>query len=389
MKRISYIFILILSLSFSSNILAYELKGRVINSSNAPLAYVSVYLKDNPNTGTVTNSSGEFLLDLPGRRGVVIISFMGYKTMELKVFSIESPDSMSIVLQEQPIMLDEAIISNKKYASSSRRAMKDYLAKIRQQIVVDFASETKSYRVVSNYYLMNANHIVTFEEATGIITEMPRLGIKGSDSVRFDVESRNTYYDQDAKKNFKSSEGVDIPKRHADQANKFLKEEIVHRGFWGGNILQVFDNLSPKLKNWKIINKGDGTSYLVYTEKRNYLGVVKYELKINYLINTFTYNVLGISQSLVGSANIPFGYKLNEEQLALLNVFKITGDDVEKFRIKYLNAKIERNVIFKREKGKTTVVEKNVASSGDMSDRQGNTITMNNTAKVRVIDVLH
>ena len=73
---------------------------------------------------------------------------------------------------------------------------------------------------------------------------------------------------------------------------------------------------------------------LTYREDRNFLGIIKFDLELHLVLDPYSYRIQKQSQSLVVEANIPFGYKLNADQLAILNVVNLTADDIEKFRLK-------------------------------------------------------
>lgn len=114
----------------------------------------------------------------------------------------------------------------------------------------------------------------------------------------------------------------------------------------------------------------DSTFLLTYREKKNYFGVVKYELVLNYILDIYSYRVKKLSQSLVVNANIPFGYKLNEDQLSILNVLNFSGQEMTKYRAKYINADIKRNIIYREEYDQVIPSEKNVITKVEMSERK-------------------
>lgn len=62
----------------------FIVRGKVTDSLGNPLTGVSVSLKGSSN-GTVTNSDGDYSLTLENGTGILVFSFIGYKTMEVPV----------------------------------------------------------------------------------------------------------------------------------------------------------------------------------------------------------------------------------------------------------------------------------------------------------------
>lgn len=69
--------------------LLVEVRGRVVNEANEPLAGVSVLVKGS-NKGSPTNSSGDFLLTNLENDAVLVISSIGYEEMEIPVSELLS-----------------------------------------------------------------------------------------------------------------------------------------------------------------------------------------------------------------------------------------------------------------------------------------------------------
>ena len=82
---------------------ADTLVGRVTDG-HEPMSYVTVYLKDSPEVGTISDMEGVFTLPDLKRNTTIVLSFIGYKTMELKFNKIPK-DTLDITMVEQPILL--------------------------------------------------------------------------------------------------------------------------------------------------------------------------------------------------------------------------------------------------------------------------------------------
>ncbi len=82
-----------------------EIRGKVLDETHSPLPGASVLLKGT-NTGTSTNAEGQFVLTVPDRQGTLIISFIGYETIEVPV----SGNLSGIVLEQKISAMDELVV---------------------------------------------------------------------------------------------------------------------------------------------------------------------------------------------------------------------------------------------------------------------------------------
>jgi hypothetical protein len=154
---------------------------------------------------------------------------------------------------------------------------------------------------------------------------------------------------------------------------------------WGSDIKWLFLELDGKISRWSM-EEQDSTFLLTYREKKNYLGIVKYELVLNYILDIYSYRVKSLSQSLQVSANIPFGYKLDADQLAIINTINFAGQEFEKYRAKYINADIKRNIIYREEYNQVIPSEKNIVTKVEMAERKHRKpITAHQTGAIKVI----
>src|SRR5687767_4270381 len=93
-----------------------NVSGTVLDSKDNPVQFASIKLK-NQNLGTTTDSSGKFSLALPGKGGVLEISYLGFRTHTFPVSSNLS--DLVIKLQEDVGHLEEIIVTG--LASSIKR----------------------------------------------------------------------------------------------------------------------------------------------------------------------------------------------------------------------------------------------------------------------------
>ncbi|MCI2229340.1 DUF5686 and carboxypeptidase regulatory-like domain-containing protein [Polaribacter sp. MSW13] len=109
MKKITSL----LFLFISASILA-QVKGKITDSKKNPLSFVSVYL-ENTVTGTTSNDSGEYILNLTKKGNYTIVfQILGYKTVKKNVNIISFPFELSVQLAEENVQLDEISISTKE-----------------------------------------------------------------------------------------------------------------------------------------------------------------------------------------------------------------------------------------------------------------------------------
>lgn len=110
-NRIFIAFFLFFSISISSQI---NIKGQVTTFNKIPLDGAAVYL-NNTMIGTTTNKNGEFSLPIKTGKHELIISFMGYKTINYVLNTDKKVKSFHFLLEEDENMLDEIIIGKTKY----------------------------------------------------------------------------------------------------------------------------------------------------------------------------------------------------------------------------------------------------------------------------------
>jgi len=92
---------------------SHTISGTVTDQKNGEtLLGVTVFLKDT-NLGTVTNAYGFFSISAPAKKYTVIISYLGYTTLEKEV-NLDNNIRLNLELEEDNISLDEVIISTEK-----------------------------------------------------------------------------------------------------------------------------------------------------------------------------------------------------------------------------------------------------------------------------------
>jgi len=91
-----------------------KISGTVVDESNQSLPGASVLEKGTMN-GTETDFDGKFSLNTTSNSGVLVVSFIGYKTVEMS-FSSTKSNLGAIQLEEGGSTLDEIIITSTSFA---------------------------------------------------------------------------------------------------------------------------------------------------------------------------------------------------------------------------------------------------------------------------------
>ncbi len=124
---------------------------------------------------------------------------------------------------------------------------------------------------------------------------------------------------------------------------------------WPSWFLLMFDDFSKDVDDWSINKLSDDEYLLHYYDKKRFIGIVKAEHDVTLRINMKDYSVKSYYQNVKVHANIPFGYKLSKKELDILNGF--TGMDMNKFKLKKMDANVDHSAFFVRKNGKMVPTE--------------------------------
>lgn len=114
MKKIT--FFLFLFVSILANAQDYTIVGKVVDKNQEPLAGATVVVKETKK-GTSSDLKGEFRISMKEGNYTIIVSYVGYKTVEQKVSLTESQD-LTIVLDSDENVLDEVLVKAVRATSS-------------------------------------------------------------------------------------------------------------------------------------------------------------------------------------------------------------------------------------------------------------------------------
>ena len=364
------IFIIVFSL-LSVAAFARNYYGRVYTENAEPICYATIYPVDDPVSGTATNDAGEFRFSTglpPTSR--VIVSFIGYEKRELTLADIT--DSVTIVLKEQPIALEETVVAAKASKQrNKRKQMATLLHAVYVQMAKDFSDDNAEYQIVSDVRMDSEGEAWGMEQMIARIVNLPGMGNGGRDSVQIAGQYCKRYFKQSirdlADTLYKSDVLERMDKNMRKMAAAVDSGVVVHQGLWmAGNIRYDFDKYTDDLKHWTVSNESEGETVLTHTESHNWFGIVKYSIKRHYILDSEALSVRRFSERGELYVNIPFGYKLNRDQLQLLNLLNMGEQQIEKFRLRKANGVVSLNTIYQRQNGHLYILEKNLKADANM-----------------------
>ena len=395
-----FVHILLLFL-FPFSLLAQTAIGFVIDEDGEPIPYASVYVKNDPIGGTMTDLDGRYELQFDSfSKGddEVVFSFIGYCTEIFSISEITSDSVFYVQLVEQPIMLEGATVMAKISRKESVKLKKEALKKFVEQMREDFPKRTAEYPVFSMYNGSQDSRQLIHHEIVGTIFEYPIDNRYGGDSVALVVKSVKEFTTEEAKVaydkfNEMADDRINSKKNKKKKKNKlsYTKRDLddqslrMHRFLWGGPTGSLIDLLNVKKPaKWDYTMIGDD-AVLIYTEKENYMGIVKGELQLHFYIDPVTFQISKIAQSLSGELHIPFGYKLKDDELEFINALQFGHDTLDRYRVRHAYVDVLRNVFFRRTKdGNVVVREKNLEVRGDIIDTKRKKLSYSAEAKAIV-----
>jgi len=346
-----------------------QYSGRVVDEKGAPIAYATVYPQQQPELGTATNNDGRFVFEAELSEGdLVIFSFIGYEKITVTGDRLRvTGDSLTtIVLKEQPIQLEETVVAAKTSKQrNKRKQMAALLHSVYVQMERDFPTTNTRYSIVSDVVMRSEKATWGMEQMIADIVVLPEAAQSGKDSVQFQGKFCKRFFDaakREAATAIMSGETLDRLEKDAKlpagapknlmhrAANSIDSGVVVHRAIFGvSDIKYDFQENINDLKHWTVSNESEHETVLTYTQKvSKYLGFFRMIYKRHYIVDSETYSVKRFSEHAEVKVTIPFGYKLNADQLQLLNLLNMGENELQKFRMKKLRASVDLNTILER-----------------------------------------
>ena len=372
-------------------------EGRVVDEKGAPIPYATVYPEIAPEWGTATNNDGYFSFEanlLPEMK--VVVSYIGYEkiTVNGERLAVNGDNVPVIVLKEQPIALQETVVAAKASKQrNKRKQMAALLYSVYRKIEEDFPDDNTLYQVVSDVRMQGENATWGMEQMIANIVVLPEAGHEGRDSVQFQGTYCKRFFDAQKRAHADSILASDMIERmEKRQKEKVARKAlnavdsgvVVHRALFGmGNMRYDFEQAMTDTRHWT-----EGETVLTHTETiSKYLGCFKMTFQRHYIVDSETYAVRRFAEHADVKVVIPFGYKLNADQLDMLNLFNMDERRVEKFRLKRMNSAIDLNTIYQRVDGHVYTLEKNMIVNGHIIGSKDAEVPLHIKATQRVTDV--
>ena len=390
--------------------------GQVVDEKGQPISYATVYPEVAPELGTATNNDGIFRFEanLPASSPVVV-SFIGFEKVEVTGDRLRVKGDTAlqvIVLKEQPIALQETVVAAKpSKQKNKRKQMAALLHAVYVQLEKEFPDEPAQYQVVSDVRMTSGEaqtgHAAVWgmEQMIANIVVLPEAGIDGRDSVQFQGRYCKRFFD--ARKRAQADSILagetlerlekaqkDVPKGTSQNymrraVNAVDSGVVVHEALFAlGNMRYDFQETMNDIKHWSVSNESEGETVLTHTQTvSKYLGCFKMTFQRHYIIDSRTYSVRRFSEHAEVKVVIPFGIKLNSDQLQMLNLVNMNEEQINKFRLKRLRGAVDLNTIYQRRNGLVYTQEKNMILNAFIVGSKKAEIPLNIQATQRVTDL--
>ena len=390
--------------------------GQVVDEKGQPISYATVYPEVAPELGTATNNDGIFRFEanLPASSPVVV-SFIGFEKVEVTGDRLRVKGDTAlqvIVLKEQPIALQETVVAAKSSKQrNKRKQMATLLHAVYVQLEKEFPDEPAQYQVVSDVRMTSGEaqtgHAAVWgmEQMIANIVVLPEAGIDGRDSVQFQGRYCKRFFD--ARKRAQADSILagetlerlekaqkDVPKGTSQNymrraVNAVDSGVVVHEALFAlGNMRYDFQETMNDIKHWSVSNESEGETVLTHTQTvSKYLGCFKMTFQRHYIIDSRTYSVRRFSEHAEVKVVIPFGIKLNSDQLQMLNLVNMNEEQINKFRLKRLRSAVDLNTIYQRRNGLVYTQEKNMILNAFIVGSKKIEIPLNIQATQRVTDL--
>ena len=168
-------------------------KGRVQDTSGAPVIGAYVVSRTNSRVGAVTDSKGEFTLDLQGDR-VLVVSCMGYVDKSIEV----DGNFLEITLEEDSTLLEETVVIG--YGSVKKSDLTGAVSSVGSAVLADKASSNVGQLLqgrMAGVYIVDsgnpqANVSIKIRGLGTVNNSDPLLVVDGVPMVNMGLNSLNT-----------------------------------------------------------------------------------------------------------------------------------------------------------------------------------------------------
>jgi TonB-linked SusC/RagA family outer membrane protein len=148
-----------------------KVSGTIIDSKKEPLIGVNILVKG-ATTGTISDFDGRFSIDVPNTKSVLIISYIGYKSIEK---SIVANQPLMIVMEEDTRMIDEVVVVG--YGVQKKSHLTGSVSKYKDENMGDLAVSRLDQA------LQGKIAGVQIQSTTSEVGEAPQIRVRGMGSI--------------------------------------------------------------------------------------------------------------------------------------------------------------------------------------------------------------
>lgn len=113
-----------------------QIKGHVADAAGEPIIGANVTVKGTT-TGTITDIDGNFVLEVGSTNGTLVVSFIGYKSVEAKM---NGTSPINVILQEDTETLDEVVVVG--YGTQNRKSLTGAISDVKSESLTRSVSTT-------------------------------------------------------------------------------------------------------------------------------------------------------------------------------------------------------------------------------------------------------
>ena len=382
--------------------------GRVVDQKGEPIAYATVYPEIAPEWGTATNNDGSFSFEANlTKDSRIIISYIGFQkaTVSAERLAVSDEELPVITLIEQPIALEETVVAAKASKQrNKRKQMATLLHAVYVQLEKEFPDTNTRYQVVSDVRMDSHESPWGMEQMIASIVVLPEAAREGRDSVQFQGRFCKRFFDASKRAQADSilagealermEKDAKVPKGTPSNmlrraANAVDSGVVVHEALFAiGNMRYDFEQAMTDTRHWTVSNESENETVLTHTQTvSKYLGCFKMTFHRHYIVDSKTYAVIRFSEQAEVKVTIPFGVKLNKDQLQMLNLVNMNEKQIEKFRLRRLRGNISLNTIYQRQDGHVYTQEKNMVCDAFIVGSRNTEIPLVIKATQRVTNV--
>lgn len=120
------------AIAFAQN----QITGHVVDTTGEPVIGANVTVKGTA-TGTITDIDGNFTLPVESNDGILIVSFIGYKSAEV---SINGKTQINVILKEDTETLDEVVVVG--YGTQTKKSLTGAISDVKSESLTRSVSTT-------------------------------------------------------------------------------------------------------------------------------------------------------------------------------------------------------------------------------------------------------